>query len=323
MERPQPYPFHAFLSHAGADKPFVRALKSALEVLGWTTWLDEVEALPGRSLRQQLDNGLRNSRFGIVVLSDAFFAKRWPQRELDALFALEDDERTLILPVWLKLTEDSVRNFSAILSSRVAVISNGDAEQAAARLSQAMERILYEEGSWADILRRGTREGMAWARPPEFFAQSLRLADQYFAEFWQGRSATLPASLSSLVTTPSLAELFETTTEYAGKIVAVSGHQVAQQLLSKHDVGGKFEVHDYVIQVKTANQNYSGYLLYARIWELKPPGSAVEVPRCPDGHLATIVGVPIARGAMIATEGEAYSCIYLVAARIWYLPKLT
>ena len=41
----------------------------------------------GDSLRRSIDNGLRNSRYGIVVLSEAFFSKEWPQRELDGLFA--------------------------------------------------------------------------------------------------------------------------------------------------------------------------------------------------------------------------------------------
>jgi hypothetical protein len=40
------------------------------------------------SLRAKIDEGLSHSRFGAVILSEALFAKHWPQRELNALVAL-------------------------------------------------------------------------------------------------------------------------------------------------------------------------------------------------------------------------------------------
>jgi hypothetical protein len=54
----------------------------------------------GRRHRQSIDSGLARSRFGIVILSEAFFAKHWPQRELDGLAAREVDGVKVILPVW-------------------------------------------------------------------------------------------------------------------------------------------------------------------------------------------------------------------------------
>ncbi len=52
-------------------------------------WYDEFTLRVGDSLRRSIDNGLKNSRYGIVVLSEAFFNKEWPQRELDGVFARE------------------------------------------------------------------------------------------------------------------------------------------------------------------------------------------------------------------------------------------
>ncbi|MBK7976321.1 MAG: toll/interleukin-1 receptor domain-containing protein [Deltaproteobacteria bacterium] len=54
----------------------------------------------GDSIRRRIDHGLVRSRFGIVVLSHAFFAKKWPQLELDGLAALEVAGRQRILPIW-------------------------------------------------------------------------------------------------------------------------------------------------------------------------------------------------------------------------------
>lgn len=52
-------------------------------------------------MRRSIDRGLANSRFGVVVLSSAFFAKNWTQYELDGLVANEMEGVKVILPICL------------------------------------------------------------------------------------------------------------------------------------------------------------------------------------------------------------------------------
>jgi hypothetical protein len=74
----------AFISHASEDKQeFVRPLADALQALGSSIWYDDFALTVGDSLRRSIDHGLANSRWGVVVLSPNFFAKHWPQIELD------------------------------------------------------------------------------------------------------------------------------------------------------------------------------------------------------------------------------------------------
>lgn len=109
-----------FISHASEDKErFVRPLAERLRALH-DVWYDEYELKVGDSLRERIDEGLRSSDHGIVVLSPNFFAKDWPRRELDGLFQLEDQTRKVILPVWLDVSVSDVRKFSPILAGRVA-----------------------------------------------------------------------------------------------------------------------------------------------------------------------------------------------------------
>jgi hypothetical protein len=75
----------------------------------------------GDSLRRKIDEGLARSRFGVVVLSEAFFKKEWPQRELDGLVALETTGATRILPIWHKITKDEVYSRSPTLGDKVAL----------------------------------------------------------------------------------------------------------------------------------------------------------------------------------------------------------
>jgi hypothetical protein len=85
-----PKQFDLFISHASEDKEeFARPLAEALQALGVEVWYDEFQLRVGDSLRRSIDKGLANSRFGVVVLSSAFFAKNWPQYELDGLVARE------------------------------------------------------------------------------------------------------------------------------------------------------------------------------------------------------------------------------------------
>ena len=111
-----------FISHASEDKDsFVRHLAKSLEDGGASVWYDEYTLKVGDSLRQEIDRGLVNSTFGIVVLSPHFFAKQWPQRELDALFALDVQEGRRILPIWHQITKEEVLQHSPMLADKVAL----------------------------------------------------------------------------------------------------------------------------------------------------------------------------------------------------------
>jgi len=71
-------------------------------------------------LRRKIDAGLRESRFGVVVLSHAFFAKNWPQHELDGLVTLELSGEQVILPLWHNISKDEVMDYSPTLADKVA-----------------------------------------------------------------------------------------------------------------------------------------------------------------------------------------------------------
>jgi hypothetical protein len=124
---PEDIGYDAFISHASEDKKaIVRPLANALQKMGYRIWYDEFELQVGDSLRQSIDHGLANSRYGIVILSPAFFAKNWPQYELNGLTAREMDGHKVILPVWHKLTKAEVLKISPTLADKIAAIKKGN-----------------------------------------------------------------------------------------------------------------------------------------------------------------------------------------------------
>src|ERR1700733_1048300 len=130
-----------FISHASEDKDsFVRPLSRALTARGWSMWVDELELTIGDSLTSRIDAALAQSRFGVVVLSKAFFAKPWPQRELSGLAAREIDGSKVILPIWHGVDRAYIAERSPPLADRLAANSDDGIDEVASKLSRALER---------------------------------------------------------------------------------------------------------------------------------------------------------------------------------------
>lgn len=133
--------YDVFISHAGEDKDSIaRPLATELRDNGYDVWFDEFELQIGDRLRRKIDEGLRNSNYGVIILSEAFFGKKWPENELDGLLSLEGDEEEIILPLWHGVGEQQVTQYAPSLSGRVAgEINEDNVVQIADSLSTILE----------------------------------------------------------------------------------------------------------------------------------------------------------------------------------------
>ncbi len=118
--------YDVFICHASEDKEsLVRPLAEALRAENVEVWYDEFSLTLGDSIRQSIDRGLRQSRFGVIVLSRAFFRKRWPQCELDGLVEREmRGEDRVLLPVWHNVSGKVVVQHVPALAGRKATLSS-------------------------------------------------------------------------------------------------------------------------------------------------------------------------------------------------------
>jgi hypothetical protein len=120
-EAPDGRVFDVFISHASEDKDdVVRPLANALREAGLSVWYDEFELRIGDSLRRKIDRGLGSSRFGVVVLSQAFFGKGWPEYELDGLVTRAVSGDQILLPIWHNVSKSEVIKYSPSLADRLA-----------------------------------------------------------------------------------------------------------------------------------------------------------------------------------------------------------
>jgi hypothetical protein len=110
-----------FISHASEDKEQVaRPIAEELSNRGLQVFYDDFTLKIGDNLRESIDRGLRDSTYGVVILSKSFFAKDWPKKELEGLIARERNGKNVILPIWHKVSQDDVENYSPILAGKLA-----------------------------------------------------------------------------------------------------------------------------------------------------------------------------------------------------------
>lgn len=116
------YKYDVFISHASEDKKdIVRPLALALKSKGVKVWYDEFELKIGDSLREKIDRGLTNSRFGIVVISRNFIKKKWTNYELNGIITKKISEERIVLPIWHNITRQEVEDYSPSLADILAL----------------------------------------------------------------------------------------------------------------------------------------------------------------------------------------------------------
>jgi TIR domain len=121
----KPEMWDVFISHASEDDSYIDILKRTFVAAGIRVWVDDDVLRWGDRLRSSIDNGLKRSRFVIVVLSKAFLGvKKWTEYELDSAFALETVNRERILPLWHGITHEELVKYSPGLSNRIALNSS-------------------------------------------------------------------------------------------------------------------------------------------------------------------------------------------------------
>jgi TIR domain len=90
----------AFISHSTKDKPFVRKLAADLVAGGVKVWLDEQNILVGDSIPEKIAQGLAESDFFLIVVSEQSVNSEWVKRELNSAIVHEIERRkVIVLPI--------------------------------------------------------------------------------------------------------------------------------------------------------------------------------------------------------------------------------
>ena len=150
-----------FISHASEDKGvIVRPLAIILERLSIRVWYDEFSLQLGDSLIASIDKGLHESKYGLVVVSNAFLSKGWTDYEYRSLMTREIDGERVILPLWYDVTKEDVKNYSLYLADIKALpILTGNMWTVILAILRVVRPDIYQELRMRGMLRKTITEG--------------------------------------------------------------------------------------------------------------------------------------------------------------------
>jgi uncharacterized protein YjbI with pentapeptide repeats len=84
--------YSAFISYSHADKPFALALHRSLKERGIRCWLDEKQLLPGDSIYDQVDRGIRLwDKFLLCCSEHSLKPASWVDKEIITVLEKEDE----------------------------------------------------------------------------------------------------------------------------------------------------------------------------------------------------------------------------------------
>lgn len=123
-----------FICHATEDKSTVAdPLVAALEKANISYWYDKAEIKWGDSIIQKVNEGLRISRFVIVILSSTFIRKNFAKNELNSVLNLEIySEEIKVLPLLAASNKEEKENILKsfpLLNSKLYETWDGNADK--------------------------------------------------------------------------------------------------------------------------------------------------------------------------------------------------
>jgi|GEM_PF-2275377 len=97
--------YDVFISHASADKPWVRTLALNLHNFGLEVWFDEWRIGRGDVLVHELDAGILNSLSGVIVVAEAAMNRLWVLEEYAAMMKRAVKGKQRVIPVLVGTAE--------------------------------------------------------------------------------------------------------------------------------------------------------------------------------------------------------------------------
>lgn len=133
--------YHLFVSYASEDKDFVRELVGALKGQGLNVWYDETEVKVGDIIVDKVNEGLSQSSYGIIVLSEDYFKKGWPQYEKRILIHQYIEDNKILFPIWHKIDKKRVKENDPHLASIFSLKSTFSLQSIVSQIMEQMKDI--------------------------------------------------------------------------------------------------------------------------------------------------------------------------------------
>jgi hypothetical protein len=128
----------AFLSYAAEDNDYASDIALGLKANGLSVWFAPVSLRVGDKLLESIEQGLAQSRSGILLITPKYLAKNWTSFEMDVLLRQHVEAKKKLLPIWHGVTKTDVDEKHLGLGGIVAITEATSVEQATSKLIEAL-----------------------------------------------------------------------------------------------------------------------------------------------------------------------------------------
>lgn len=134
--------YDTYVGHASEDKAEIaRPLVDRLRKLGIRAWYDESDIGFGDVPLKKMDEGLKNSNSGLLIISHSFFNKKYTMEELYALLDASIEKGKPIFLILHKMTKEELREHSPLLATKKFIHSDEGIDEIAEKLRERIKMI--------------------------------------------------------------------------------------------------------------------------------------------------------------------------------------
>ncbi|KIM06853.1 MAG: hypothetical protein KU38_11700 [Sulfurovum sp. FS08-3] len=130
-----------FISHSTQDKQTIALpLYQELLALNLDPWIDQEGIEPSDSLFQKINQAIAKSHYGVAIVSPAFIASEWTNRELQVLDNLRLEKRIKrLFLIYHEITREKVLCYYPLLSDDLALNSSEPIATLAQKIAEVIE----------------------------------------------------------------------------------------------------------------------------------------------------------------------------------------
>lgn len=138
--------YDIFISYASEDEDYANKLVLFLNSRGIKTWYAPVAIQLGDSILKSIEDGMRNSDYGLFLLSKHYLTKNWTRTEFDTLIRDYIEKEKKIFPLWHGVTRKQIDDFSRVLSGLNAISTDKPMQVIFTAIIRSIENIARSRG---------------------------------------------------------------------------------------------------------------------------------------------------------------------------------
>lgn len=132
--------YDAFLSYASENEQIASEIVGSLKSKGFKIWYAPLTLNVGEKLLDSIEDGLKNSNSGILLISKEYINKGWTNYELDILLRDYIEKSKNLFPIWHEISREAIDAWHRGLAGICALDTNLGLPMLSSKLTHALSK---------------------------------------------------------------------------------------------------------------------------------------------------------------------------------------